>query len=106
MLAPSDSTDSKRKQLSPEPSLKFDSSFRFIASMAALLLALLIAVVPAARGQLTITTAAIGGIVEDSSGAVIPNAAVQIASTERGIVRKTTTNQAGRYTFSQLPPSP
>ncbi|MGC2162210.1 MAG: carboxypeptidase regulatory-like domain-containing protein [Silvibacterium sp.] len=58
-----------------------------------------------AGAQLSITTAALSGTVEDSSGAVMPNAAITLTSGERGIVRTTTTNGAGRYTFSQLPPS-
>jgi hypothetical protein len=49
-------------------------------------------------------TGSITGTVKDPSGATIPGAAVVIASPERGINRQTTTNTAGDYNESALPP--
>lgn len=49
-------------------------------------------------------TGNISGTVKDSSGAVVPNAAVTITNTDKNIVaRTTTTNQAGQYTAPLLP---
>ncbi|MGH9732436.1 MAG: carboxypeptidase regulatory-like domain-containing protein, partial [Candidatus Acidiferrales bacterium] len=39
----------------------------------------------------------------DQSGAVIPNARVQIANTETGVVNNTTTDDEGKYEFDDLP---
>lgn len=72
---------------------------------AAFLLFAMIAASPWAAAQLATTNASLSGTVTDSSGAVIPNANVSLASTEKGISQTTTTNQAGHYTFAQLPPS-
>lgn len=78
---------------------------RFLWITLGLLLAILGVFSSPARAQLGVTTSALNGTVADPTGAVIPNAKVTLTSTERGIVRTTTTNAAGRYTFSQLPPS-
>ncbi|MBZ5606530.1 MAG: carboxypeptidase-like regulatory domain-containing protein, partial [Acidobacteriia bacterium] len=47
---------------------------------------------------------AIGGTVQDSTGAVLPQATVKLTSREQGTVRSATTNQSGVYQFSFLPP--
>jgi hypothetical protein len=44
-------------------------------------------------------------VVSDTSGAILPGAAVTLKSSENGIVRQFTTNSGGRYSFSQLPPA-
>ncbi len=44
----------------------------------------------------------ITGIVQDASSAVIPQAIVTLTNTDTGLVLKTTTNQAGLYTFAPL----
>ena len=44
----------------------------------------------------------ISGVVEDTSGAVIPNADVTLTSTDTGLVLKTRTNSAGFYIFSPI----
>lgn len=80
-------------------------SLRFARNTPVLLLAFFLMFAFSARAQLAVTTAALSGTVEDSSGAVIPNATVTLTSSERGIVRTTTTDATGRYIFSQLPPS-
>jgi hypothetical protein len=46
----------------------------------------------------------ISGTVLDSSGAVLPSAAVKLKSHEQGIVRSAQTNTSGVYQFSFLPP--
>ena len=46
--------------------------------------------------------ASLSGTVQDSSGAVLPNAAVKLTSHEQGTVRTTQTNSAGVYVFSFL----
>src|SRR5580765_902659 len=43
------------------------------------------------------------GTVTDSSGAVVPNAAITITNKATGQVRKLTTNDTGQYVASALP---
>ena len=78
-------------------------SLRYWGGMA-ILLAVLVAVALPAKAQLATTTATLSGGVTDSSGALVPQASVTLASSEKGINRNFTTDAAGRYTFSQLPP--
>ncbi len=49
-------------------------------------------------------SAQVNGTVNDQTGAVIPNATVQIQNRDTGLVRKTVTNSAGIYVLSQIPP--
>ncbi len=49
-----------------------------------------------------LTTADVIGTVTDSSGAVVPNAAVTIVNTGTGVSRSTTTSSGGDYAFSTL----
>ena len=44
------------------------------------------------------------GTVTDPTGAVIPSATIVIANTDTGAERETTSDTAGRYTFSQVLP--
>jgi hypothetical protein len=60
---------------------------------------------PFLNAQLAVTTATLSGAVTDSSGAVVPQAEVKIASGQNGITRSFTSDATGRYTFTQLPPS-
>jgi len=48
--------------------------------------------------------ASLTGIVQDSSGAVIPGAVVTLSSSEKGYKRQFTSDSSGRYTFSLVPP--
>jgi len=48
------------------------------------------------------TNASVGGIVTDSSGAVIPSVTVTATNIGTGVATKTTTNQSGAYEFPSL----
>jgi Carboxypeptidase regulatory-like domain len=52
----------------------------------------------------TSTTGELSGIVSDPSGAVVPNAAVQLKSLDNGSVANVTTNGEGYYKFAYLHP--
>jgi Carboxypeptidase regulatory-like domain len=58
---------------------------------------------PVAFGQ-TNTTGDVAGIVSDSSGAIVPGAALSLTSLATGATRSTTSNSSGEYRFSQLSP--
>src|ERR1043166_1330395 len=49
------------------------------------------------------STAAIGGQVTDAQSAVVPGAAITVRSSEINIIRKTFTDDAGRYQIAALP---
>jgi hypothetical protein len=51
-------------------------------------------------------TAQINGVVQDSSGAVLPGAEVTATQTETGVSRMTLTNESGLYTLPNLPLGP
>jgi len=46
----------------------------------------------------------ISGFVKDPSGATVPNAKVSVRSNTGGVERQTTTNEAGYYVISNVPP--
>src|SRR5689334_20557800 len=52
------------------------------------------------------TTASISGTVVDSTGGVLPGAAVSAINTGTGIKRTTTSNGDGRFYLPELPPGP
>ena len=56
-----------------------------------------------AFGQAEIGGATLNGSVTDPTGAAVPNAKVAVNSTQTGLTRTTTTNEAGLYSFPQLP---
>ena len=68
-------------------------------SRGALLLAILLVGVPRADAQFA---SAIEGTVSDSSGGVVPAAAVTLTNKETGAVQNVSTNEAGYYRFSSL----
>src|SRR5215470_4731976 len=49
-----------------------------------------------------VTTGTISGVVQDSSGAVIPGVSVTVRNLDTGIVRSVTTDDRGRYTAPNL----
>ena len=59
---------------------------------------------PLVNAQIATTTATLSGAVTDPSGALVHQASVTLTSPETGITRTFTSDAAGRYTFSQLPP--
>ncbi|HEY1576186.1 MAG TPA: TonB-dependent receptor [Terracidiphilus sp.] len=63
------------------------------------IVAVLFAFVPATHGQ---ENAAITGTVTDASGAVIPNANLQLTDTATGQIRQSTANGAGSFSFANL----
>lgn len=69
------------------------------------LIGLLVLGVPWTQAQLAVTTATLSGTVTDPSGALIPQATVQLTSPEKGIKRSISSDASGHYSFSQLPPS-
>jgi Carboxypeptidase regulatory-like domain len=72
----------------------------------AILLALIFASsAPRLNAQIATTTATLSGVVTDPTGAVVPQASVVLASSEKGITRTFSTDPAGHYLFTQLPPS-
>jgi hypothetical protein len=66
------------------------------------LLATILLVAVALYGQSF--TAALRGVVTDSSGAVVPGAKVTIIETERNVPHPVLTDEAGRYNATALPP--
>src|SRR5437899_11448420 len=49
-----------------------------------------------------VTTATISGVVQDSSGAVIPGVSVAVKNIDTGVSRTITTDEGGRYTVPDL----
>src|SRR5438094_785780 len=49
-----------------------------------------------------VTTGTISGVVQDSSGAVIPGVSVTVKNLDTGITRTVTTDEGGRYTVPDL----
>src|SRR5689334_17463061 len=69
-----------------------------------LLAVLVTALFPLSRtANCQFTTASVGGIVTDSSGAVVPGAAVTILSSDTGLSKHDTTGPDGSYLFPALP---
>jgi hypothetical protein len=57
----------------------------------------------AAKAQ-TATAGTVAGQVTDESNAIVPGAEVKVVETSTKITQSATTNDAGRYIFSQVPP--
>jgi hypothetical protein len=55
--------------------------------------------------QIATTTATLSGVVTDPSGAMLPKATLTLTSSEKSITRTFNTDEGGRYSFNQLPPS-
>jgi hypothetical protein len=71
----------------------------FVCAIVVLLIA---ASSPSSRGQTT--TAALRGTVTDSTGAVVPNAAITVRSVDTGRAYTTQSDHAGAYYVAGLPP--
>lgn len=57
---------------------------------------------PAAFGQTT--TATLSGILQDASGALVPDAQVRVRNIETGTIRAAASDAEGRYSLTSLPP--
>src|ERR1700761_485317 len=77
---------------------------RFL-SLAVVALLALVSTTPS-KAQTTASTASITGTVTDSTGAVIPGAAVELSNPATGKSYKTVTNQEGSYTITDVTPGP
>src|ERR1700722_16243856 len=67
---------------------------------------LFLIVVTAALAVLSVaqvTTGTLSGTITDSSGAVIPNAKIEVSNQDTGLSRTLTADSAGRYDIPQLP---
>src|SRR5438045_165117 len=73
-------------------------------TFAGLLFGLAAAVLPGTVGFAQTITATINGTVTDQTGAVVPNARVQVTSTATGQGKTATTDGEGRYTVPFLQP--
>jgi hypothetical protein len=73
---------------------------RFIASFAAIFLSIVV------RAQSVGNSGSINGNVVDPTGAVVANAAVEIRNPVSGFDRSTTTDPAGKFSFTNIPFNP
>lgn len=69
----------------------------------ALVLLCVLACVHPATAQ-TLTTGQVQGRIGDQSGAVVPNAKIELRDTATGALRAATSDAAGQYTFAQVTP--
>src|SRR5262245_2074291 len=67
--------------------------------------ALMLITVPRARGQ-AVATIQISGIVQASTGAVVPGVTVTATQTATGVSRRASTEPDGSYVMTQLPIGP
>ncbi|HEX4310810.1 MAG TPA: carboxypeptidase-like regulatory domain-containing protein, partial [Acidobacteriaceae bacterium] len=58
-----------------------------------------------ATGIAQIATTSLRGVVKDPSGAVVPGATIKVTNGANGQSLSTTSNAAGEYSFSQVPPA-
>jgi hypothetical protein len=77
----------------------------FVSALRSFLFALTVAaLLTASRGDAQVERGSFLGKVADSSGAIIPQAAVTLTNDETGVVLATKTNDAGEYNFQDLNP--
>lgn len=81
--------------------MKCFSRIRPTASLLVFLCTVFLLAHPALYGQ---ATGNVTGVVEDSTGAVIPEAVIDLTNTANGIQRSTTSNSVGAFAFSGLTP--
>ena len=66
-------------------------------------IALVVALFLTASLVAQVNTASLSGIVTDPSGAAVQNVTVTVTNTSTGYIRTVTTDNAGYYTFQNLP---
>ena len=81
--------------------MKFFSRIRPTTSLLVMLAAVLLLAQPKLFGQATGT---VSGIVADTTGAVIPKAAVTLSDQSTGVARTTTSNSDGAFAFAGVTP--
>src|SRR5713101_3624120 len=74
-------------------------------SSVACLFTICLALLFALPAQAQLYTGSIAGIVQDPSGAIIPNSSVVLTDTDKGLTYNATTDASGRYVLRSLPPS-
>lgn len=67
---------------------------------------LLLAAVSAVFSRAQVSTTGISGVVQDSSGAVVPNASIVATQTETNYSAKTVSGAAGEFTLTSMPVGP
>jgi type 1 fimbria pilin len=70
-----------------------------VASVWVALVLMVLAVLPA---HAQMTTATLNGTVTDPTGAVVPDATVNVTNVDTGVSRTTVTNQAGEYAMPAI----
>ena len=73
---------------------------RFKSLVSITLAAFCMLLVPFAVGQ--VDEGSVTGLVQDATGAVIPNAKVTLLNTDQGLTQTTNTDGSGVYTFSPV----
>ena len=81
---------------------RFRDLYVRIGQQAMLLVCLLGVLLASHAAMAQVDQGAITGVVEDSSGAVVPNAQVTVTNTDIGLVLEGTTNASGVFVFSPL----
>jgi len=66
--------------------------------------ALIVLLAIAAPASAQVTTAAIEGVVTDSSGAVLPGVTVELRNVDTNLTRSLVTDSNGRFAALQMPP--
>lgn len=59
----------------------------------------------AATGAAQLYTGSVAGLIQDATGAVVPNASVTLIDSEKGLKYPATTDSSGRFVLRSLPPS-
>ena len=67
--------------------------------------ALVFSLVLAGTSFAQIATTSLRGVVKDPSGAVVPNAKITLTNAATGQILSATSNAAGEYSFTQIPPA-
>src|SRR5687768_6602170 len=67
------------------------------------LTAILLVLAGAAGAQISLGTGRIEGTVQDSSGAVVPDAAIEVKNANTGLTRSAASDNSGRYAVLSLP---